>query len=137
MLPLLHPANSSESVVAALQKIIDEATAPFPGQFLSSITPTTYDDFWGWFQKSNGPLWGGFDGGLVSRLLDGKALADREGLKRGFKTLTKNSNSVSVYLVGGKNVMNAKPRGKSNAINPAWRKAYVHSRKCLGKENDM
>jgi len=29
--------------------------------------------------------------------------------------------------VSGKGVHNAKPRGGSNAINPAWRKAYVHS----------
>lgn len=34
-----------------------------------------------------------------------------------------------LYMVSGKGVWDAKPRGGSDAINPAWRKALVHAGK--------
>ncbi|KAH8600686.1 hypothetical protein B0O99DRAFT_589582 [Bisporella sp. PMI_857] len=127
MLPLLHPSNSSESLLTALNNVVASATAPYPGQIFSSISTTTYDDFWGYYEPNNGPQDAGYDQITVSRLLDGKALADREGLKKAFKTITSDGTAAGLYLVGGANVFNAKPRGGSNAVNPAWRKAYVHA----------
>ena len=40
--------------------------------------------------------------------------------------------SASIDLVSGKGVWNAMPRGGSDAVNPAWRKAVVHVSKCIG-----
>jgi len=132
MLPLLHPSNSSESLAAAIDKVLQESIAPYPGQFFSSITTQTYSDFWDFYSGNNGPLDGGHDQVLGSRLLDGKALTNRTAMKEALKIVTADGDIFSVYLVGGKNVMDAKPRGGSNAVNSAWRKAYVHSRKpCL------
>lgn len=129
-LPILHPSNTSASLAAALNKVLSEALAPYPGQFVSSVTIHSYSDFWEWYSVNNGPLDGGHDQVLGSRLLDGKALANQTALRETYKSLA-DAGIVSVYLVGGKNVMNAKPRGGGNAVNSAWRKAYVHTREYL------
>lgn len=129
MLPLLHPTNSSESLAEALSKILKEALLPFPGQFVTSITTQSYTDFWEFYSVNNGPLDGGHDQVLGSRLLDGKAIANQTALKETYKTIAGDGDIVSLFLVGGKNVWNAKPRGGGNAVNPAWRKAYIHTRK--------
>jgi hypothetical protein len=34
--------------------------------------------------------------------------------------------SGTLYLLGGKGVWDAQPRGGSDAVNPAWRKALGH-----------
>lgn len=129
MLPLLHPTNSSDSLAASLNKVFDEAAALHPREFLSSVVVTTHDSFWDWYKINNGPLDAGKNQIMGSRLLDEKALVDREGLKKAYKTLTSDSALAALFLVGGKGVWNSDIRGGSNAVNPSWRSAYVHSRK--------
>jgi hypothetical protein len=34
-----------------------------------------------------------------------------------------------LYMVSGKGVWNSKPRGGSDAVNPAWRKTLIHAGK--------
>ena len=128
MLPALHPSNSSDSLTAVLKQVLAEATAPYPFQFFTSVTSITYPDFWAWYSNNNGPLDAGNDVVLGSRLLDEKALTqDLTALKNALKTATPSGNQLSVFLVGGRGVQNAQPSGGSNAVNPAWRKAFVHS----------
>lgn len=129
MLPLLHPSNSSDSLGASLNKVIEEAKALHPGEFFSSVTTATYDSFWDWYESNNGPLDAGQNQVLGSRLLDGKALANREGLKKAYKTITSDGTPASLYLISGKKVWNSDVRGGSNAVNPGWRRVYVHSSK--------
>jgi hypothetical protein len=129
LLPALHPSNSSDSLKSTITKLFAEATAPYPFQFFTSVKTRTYPDFWAWYSVSNGPLDAGHDRVIGSRLLGGKALTQNlTALKETYKAITPAGSITMVYLVGGKNVMNAVPRGGSNAVNPAWRKAYVHSR---------
>ena len=134
LLPVFHPSNSSDSLKAAITKLFADATAPYPSQFFKSITVQTYPDFWAWYSVNNGPNDAGHNQVLGSRLLDEEALTGNfTALKETYKAITPPGSISSVYLVGGKNVMNAVPRGGSNAVNPAWRKAYVHSRECFAK----
>lgn len=128
LMPALHPENTSDSLVAAINKLFDEATAGAPIQFMRNVIPQAYPDFWAWYNISNGPLDAGFDQYLGSRLLDRKALTQNlTAVAAAFKAATPSGSVTSAYLVGGKGVMHAKPRGGSNAVNSAWRKAYVHS----------
>jgi len=130
LLPVLHPSNTSDSLHSAISQIVTEATAPYPLQFFFSVTMQTYPDFWAWYSVNNGPLDANHDQVLGSRLLDGKALTgNMTALKETYQRATPAGSITSIYLVGGKNVMNAKPRGGGNAVNSAWRKAYVHSSK--------
>jgi hypothetical protein len=128
ILPGLHPENTSDSLSAVLNKTFSEATAAYPSQFTTGVIPQAYPDFWAWYNISNGPLDAGFDQYIGSRLLDEKALTQNlTALKEAYKAATPSGGMTSAYLVGGRGVMNAKPRGGSNAVNSAWRKAYVHA----------
>jgi hypothetical protein len=129
-LPLLHPGNSSASLVAAINDVFATATAAYPFQFLKSVIPTLYKDFYAFYATNNGPLNAGFDAVVGSRLLDEEALTSNlTAVKEAFKAATPLGSSSSVYLVGGKGVWDVVPRGGSDAVNPAWRKALVHSGK--------
>jgi hypothetical protein len=128
IMPVLHPANTTESFVAAINKVFDEATAGTSIEFRRAVIPQTWPDFWAWYNISNGPLDAGYDQYLGSRLLDAKALTQNlTAVAEAYKAATRSGGVTSAYLVGGKGVINAKPRGGSNGVNSAWRKAYVHS----------
>jgi hypothetical protein len=130
ILPGLHPTNTSASLVAAITELMTGATSEYPGQFFTSLLPSTFEDFWEYYQGANGPLDAGHDQVLGSRLLDGNALTQNiTALKEAYKAATPPGSITSAYLVGGRGVMNAKPRGGSNSVNSAWRKAFVHSGK--------
>ena len=74
----------------------------------------------------------GLDLLVGSWLLDKKALtADLEELASALRTFA-GAGAAMAHLVAGKGVADAQPAGGSNAILPAWRKAYVHaSESCL------
>jgi FAD binding domain len=127
-LPLLYPGNSSASLTTALSNVFATATAVYPFQFLKSVTPTLYPDFYSWYAINNGPLNAGGDHLVGSRLLDEEALTSNlTALIEAFQTATPPGSGSSVYLVGGKGVWDVVPRGGSDAVNPAWRRALVHS----------
>ncbi|TVY27110.1 putative FAD-linked oxidoreductase [Lachnellula hyalina] len=127
LLPALHTENTTESLTATLQKVLDDVTAPYPNQFPLSISSQSFPGFYTWYLPHNGPNNAGFDAQTGSRLLDGKALTNAPGLKEALKILIPAQSPLQIYLVNGKGVHNARPRGGGNAVNPAWRSAYVHS----------
>lgn len=130
LLPVLHPDNTTNSLNATLNKMFAQAIAGTSFPFYYNVIPQTYDDFWAWYNVSNGPLDAGFDQYIGSRLLDGKALTQNlTALAQAFKAATPLNGTSMAYLVGGKGVMNAQPRGGSNAVGSAWRTAYVHTGK--------
>jgi hypothetical protein len=129
-LPLLHSGNSTASLTSAINDVFATATAAYPFQFMKSVTPTLYKDFYSYYAVNNGPLDAGSDLVIGSRLLDEEALtSNHTAVIEAFKAATPPGSSTSAYLVGGNGVWNAVPRGGSNAVNPAWRKALVHSGK--------
>ncbi len=103
------------------------ANATWPGVIIaSSITP--YASFWAWFQVNKDGSATGRDTYVGSRLLDGPALtANATATREAFRRFSSLSSIGTAYLVGGKGVRDARPRGGSNAVLPAWRKAYVHA----------
>lgn len=67
---------------------------------------------------------------MVSRLLDEQALTGNyEALKEALRAATEPNDMIDFYLLGGKGVQNAEPRGGSDSVNPGWRRAYIHTRK--------
>ncbi|KUJ11481.1 FAD-binding domain-containing protein [Mollisia scopiformis] len=135
MLPGLHPENTSDSLTSAIKQLFNTATSSFPQQFETFTNTTSYPDFWSYFEPNYGPLNAGDDGVLGSRLLDGKALTGNlTALADAYRVASPVGNEISAFLVSGKGVHNAKPRGGSNAVNPAWRTAYIHSVLSVGWE---
>ena len=69
----------------------------------------------------------GEDGRLSSRLLDHDALtSDPVKLKEALRKSTPPPWLINGHLVAGPGVRNAVPAGGSNAVLPAWRRAYTH-----------
>jgi hypothetical protein len=128
MLPVLHPENTTEVLNATVWNILNEVTAGSPVPFTTIVLPDLYPDFWAWYSINNGPLVAGYDQYAGSRLLDRKALTQNlTALATAFRTATAYGTTTIAYMVGGHGVMNAKPRGGSNAVNSAWRTTYVHA----------
>ena len=132
-MPLLHPENSSASLAAALNNVFSTATAPYPGSWIISVAPQLWDDFYAWYARNNGPLTAGYDLLIGSRLISAETLmTNQTAVIEAFKAATPPGSSIAVDLVAGPGVKNAKPRGGSSAVNPAWRKALVHTTLSVG-----
>ncbi|TGJ87926.1 hypothetical protein E0Z10_g875 [Xylaria hypoxylon] len=89
-----------------------------------AVDVNPYPSFKSWFDIWYDQSPTGYDQYVGSRLLDEKALAssDSASLGQTFKLAR-----GSAYLVAGKGVQNAKPRGGSTSVTPTWRKAVVHA----------
>lgn len=127
-LPFLSPSNTSGTFTTAIDNFLSNATASHPQEVSTSVSFATYPNFWSYYKNGNGPLDAGTDVMLGSRLLDGEALTrNHTALKQAIMQATPPSSITEANLVAGKNVWNAQPRGGSDSVNPAWRKAYVHA----------
>ncbi|KAF9879641.1 FAD binding domain-containing protein [Colletotrichum karsti] len=81
-----------------------------------------------WFDKYQDTRDVGGNTIFASRLLDREALtADVDALAGAVKTVTDKVTRLTTFLVSGKGVHEAVPRGGGNAVLPAWREAYVHA----------
>jgi hypothetical protein len=128
LLPVLSPENTTTSIAAAIDPILANINETWPGYFQFATNAITYPSFYDWWLYTNGPDWAGVDFMVGSRLLPAEALtANLTALKialQGF--VNPQAADISVDFVSGKGVWNAVPRGGSDAVNPAWRKAVVH-----------
>lgn len=93
---------------------------------------TQYPSFLEWFKVVHDMESAGVSEWVVSRLLDRDVLVNKsKQLISIFWDLADQLPLVSYFPLAGKGVQNAKPPGGSNAVNPAWRSAEVHSSKYL------
>ena len=127
----LQDTHDEEDFLALMGPIAEEAKERFPE---SNVTFAPmfekYDSFLDWFKVYDDQSPAGANVWMGSRLLDEEALkGDLEKLAGNLDRLGDDGGSLMVHLVAGKGVHKAKPRGGENAVLPAWRKAYAHSRK--------
>ncbi|KAH8654466.1 hypothetical protein BGZ60DRAFT_532835 [Tricladium varicosporioides] len=128
-LPITSTSNTTESLLAALDVPISSLKTQFPGSWSSQVNTKSYSSFYEWWLPNNGGPPGGIDLILGSRLLDEKALSfNGSALKEALQNAIPNrlDASLSIYFISGKGVHDAVPRGGSNSVNPAWRRAFVH-----------
>lgn len=91
---------------------------------------TTHPSFGLWYEDNFDPSPVGFSSVMSSRLLDREALtADLNATKRGLERFSA-GGQATVYIVSGKGVRDARPRGGGTAVHPSWRRTYVHASKC-------
>lgn len=130
-LPEFHPSNTSTSLEVIINRAIGDATSAYAGQYGgTTAVMKSYPDFYAYYAENNGPLDGGHDELLGSRLIGREALTGNLTALRETLSIATPSGGISeVFLVAGKGVRDAKPRGGENSVNPAWRKAYVHTSK--------
>ncbi|KAI1378991.1 FAD-binding domain-containing protein [Hypoxylon crocopeplum] len=102
--------------------ILDHVNKTWPG-VSPLLLPTPYPSFQAWFDIHYDQDTAGTDRWIGSHLVDAESLTrNTTAAGEAFKIF-----QGSAYLVAGKGVNNAKPRGGSNAVNPSWRRAIVHS----------
>ncbi|KAI1427068.1 hypothetical protein F5Y12DRAFT_792791 [Xylaria sp. FL1777] len=111
------------NMVAIWEPILAHVNATWPSA-ISEIAVNPYPSFKAWFDIAYDHSPTGYDQYVGSRLLDEKALTTLDSAKVGqaFKLAR-----ASAYLVAGKGVQNAQPRGGSTSVTPTWRKAVVHA----------
>jgi hypothetical protein len=127
VLPVLSPSNTTSSVEGILAPILNFINSTWPNEFAFQTESAEYSSFYDWWLLSNGPDNGGIEILVGSRLLDAQALSgDLVALRTALQGFTPPGGASMVYLVGGKGVRDVVPRGGSDAVNPAWRKALVH-----------
>ena len=109
-----------------LNPIIEHVNSTWPAYF-GIIVPTPYDSFAAWYAVNYDQSAAGHDQWVGSHLLDYNALTGNlTALADAYKQMVVQGGATA-YLVGGHGVMDAQPRGGSNAVNPGWRKTYVHA----------
>ncbi|KAL1962101.1 hypothetical protein VTN77DRAFT_568 [Rasamsonia byssochlamydoides] len=120
--------DASPGAPAALfAPIINKIQSTWPTEVVFSGNETQYENFYSWwFPHRDSGLYG--DDMLIgSRLLDGESLAKPvDEVKQMLQDAIPPNGGANVNMVAGKNVWHAKPRGGGDAVNPAWRKAYLH-----------
>ncbi|KAL7916572.1 FAD-binding domain-containing protein [Trichoderma velutinum] len=125
---VLQDVDSPDVVDKIFNPINDTLNERWPNKIQFYTILTQYDSWLGWFKDNFDPYSAG--GGLyaVSRLLDGEALTGNpQKLKSALQAAITPSGTIYLLMVGGKGAQEVKPRGGSNAVNPAWRTAYVHA----------
>lgn len=115
---------------AELDRLSETVKARFVGAAGVMAEPVkTYGTFLEWFDENFDAGTCGASAVLKSRLIDESALTeDPEAIVDALMSASAPTGGMSIFLLGGKEVNEAKPRGGSNAVNPGWRKAFVHSR---------
>ncbi|KAK0628601.1 hypothetical protein B0T17DRAFT_523189 [Bombardia bombarda] len=125
-----------DSTVAAMTQlwapVLSHINATWPGVFSAQFVSAVYPSFYAWYQDYYDQSSTGTNNFIVSRLLDAKALAaGGSGGDLGVTAEALRQFSAgeigTAYLVAGRGVHEARPRGGGNAVCPAWRKAYVHA----------
>ncbi|KAK0729871.1 hypothetical protein B0H67DRAFT_13871 [Lasiosphaeris hirsuta] len=101
--------------------------AAWPRTFLVLPETTEYPSFYAWFQDYFDTSAAGTNTFVGSRLLGREALAGN--VSRNAEVLARFAGGGigTAYLVSGKGVRDARPRGGGDAVLPAWRRAYVHA----------
>ncbi|KAL7922893.1 hypothetical protein ACQKWADRAFT_326522 [Trichoderma austrokoningii] len=127
---IMQDIESTDVVTKALNPINETIQRRWPNKVQFNTTFAQFDSFFGWFEENYDMNPAGGSSYLVSRLLDGKALTGNpDALNNALREelISGTLASMAAYMVAGKGVQDAKPRGGSNAVNPAWRTAYVHA----------
>jgi len=120
--------RSPQDMRSLWDPLLAHINATWPGLFQVIYQPKTFPSFLGWYQENFDASQAGLNTYLGSRLLDRAALTDDlDKSARAFEGFC-NGSLATAYLVSGKGVHDARPRGRDgNAVLPAWRRAYVHA----------
>ena len=124
---ITHDVDEVFSIINSIDEAVKQQ---WPGgPFVISTPPKFYDSFLDWFAENYDQAEAGGHAMLWSRLLGKETLdGDLDTLSHAMKTVG-SDGIFHAYIVAGKGTAEAKPRGGSNAVHPAWRTAYLHTRK--------
>jgi hypothetical protein len=128
---MLNTTNSS-SITSLFTSIFEHINTTWQSPSFNFTADTKlYPTFNAWYQENYDSSPVGYENVMGSRLLDEKALsANVTATKIAFEKFSA-GGIATVYLVAGKGVKEAVPRGGSNAVSPAWRRTLAHASKLI------
>ncbi|OAA56221.1 FAD-binding, type 2 [Niveomyces insectorum RCEF 264] len=123
---LVPNTHNASALTDRIDPILQHINATWRNVYAQYNT-TYYRNFQAWYAENYDPSPTGQENLMSSRLLDREALTtDMAALKLALAKFSA-AGLATVYIVAGKAVHNARPRGGGNAVLPAWRRTYVHS----------
>ncbi|KFA46816.1 hypothetical protein S40293_05579 [Stachybotrys chartarum IBT 40293] len=121
-------SDDASDIEAILRPINETIMQRWGGAAVMFVQLTQFDNFLDWFDIHYDQDVAGGSRILASRLLDEQALAGNEdALKETLTQVLTMIDGIGSYIVLGKGVRDAEPRGGSSAANPALRGAYSHT----------
>ncbi|KAJ6445442.1 FAD-binding, type 2 [Purpureocillium lavendulum] len=124
---LVQDAADRDAAIPRILKPLNETIHErWPGKVTLMTFPKHYKTFLEWYNENHDAGSGGGSSYVASRLLErdvlqGNSTRFPSALKEAFKA----NKRFDIFMVGGKGVRDAQPRGGSNAVHPAWRRAAV------------
>jgi hypothetical protein len=126
--PLIEGNYTEHHLDSELEPVFQYIKETWP-QVIFQTVKTQFPSFHSWYLVNNDPTPAGFQGYLGSRLLDRKAVTvNLTASKLAYEASAEGGLAVA-YVLSGKGVWDAKPRGGGNSVCPAWRRAIVYSSK--------
>ncbi|KAK3375929.1 hypothetical protein B0T24DRAFT_572387 [Lasiosphaeria ovina] len=122
---MLDTSNETD-ILGQIEPLFAHINSTWPG-FVFYTNATYYPSFGAWYEENYDPSPVGYENIMGSRLLDGPSLTDNATATKLALERFADGGQATVYMVSGKGVWHAQPRGGSNAVNPAWRRTYVHA----------
>lgn len=123
---LYNPASES-TLEDLLKPSLSHVNEMYSNQITTNATPTLFPNFYSMSLAYADDTGAGVDKVVGSRLLPPETLTD-DAFSGALKDFL-GAKGGRLYMVSGKGVWDAKPRGGSDAVNPAWRKALIHAGK--------
>lgn len=121
---LYDPASTTE-LADLLEPIVSHINQTWTNQINTTVTSTIFSNFYGMFLEYQDNDGAGVDKVVGSRLLPPETLT-QTAFKEALITFMGEAGG-RLYMVSGKGVWDAQPKGGSDAVNPAWRKALIHA----------
>lgn len=123
---LYNPASAS-TLEHLLEPFVRHVNETYSNQTTTKATSTVFSNFYSMFLKYADDNGAGVDKVVRSRLLPPEILTE-SAFSGALMEFLGNAGG-RLYMVSGKGVWDAEPRGGSDAVNPVWRKALIHAGK--------
>lgn len=118
---------TKQTALDQINPIFANISQTWPGAFSFYSDVVEFASFGAWYEQNYDPSPVGYSNVMGSRLLDTQALTGNiTATKLAFEKFAAGGQATA-YIVSGKGVWTAKPRGGSTAVNPAWRRTVVHA----------
>jgi hypothetical protein len=126
----LPDASSAISLADIWAPFWAHVNETYPNQTTTKVVSNLFPNLYAMYEKYADPSKAGVDKVVGSWLLPPGTLTKNEDFSDALITFMGDAGA-RLYMVSGQGVWDVLPRGGSDAVNPAWRKALIHAGELL------
>lgn len=123
---MLNDPSSANSLADMWAPFWAHVNETYPNQTKTIVKPSLFLSLYALYEKYGDVSVAGVNKVVGSWLLPPETLTNNEDFGDALKTFM-GDEGARLYMISGKGVWNAEPRGGSDAVNPSWRKALIHA----------